>query len=740
MRKMFLSRFLFAVCTTALLASCGTSTSDMNKVRANMEALYLDPLKSVAYQVYKEEQIRKGEPVDSIGYVKDVVDVLDEKADEALKTMQPDGSWTDVDYGCTLRGAWSPFKHMGRTSAMGKAYCTPTSKFYHNEEMLAGCLKALDYWFEREPKSTNWWANEIGGPSNFGPLFLVLEDKLSPEQKANAVRYMERSKIKITGQNRVWLCANVMTRAMLINDLALFENAVTEMKKVIKVEDGEGVQFDWSFHQHGRQQQFGNYGMHYLESLTRMGTLFNGTKYAYNEEELSILRNYLLNGMSWVVWKGVFDVSSSGRQIFAPNQTIGKAKSYGNQLLAMRLVDPTHAAEYQAMYNAQMGGGENILNGINHFYKSDMTIQRTPDWLATLKMCSYRTVGTETVNLENMKCEVMANGALYIYQDGDEYNNIFPVWDFTRIPGVTTNYANHNDMPWHNRRVKGTTDFVGGMVDGDYGVSVMDVQANGLKANKSWFFTKDYILCLGSDITSNNNNAVITTVNQTNKKSDVEVRFLGSKEYKVQNSGEGSNIEAVLHGRVGYYFPERGNVSYRLGEQVGSWQQVQFDASKEEVRSDVFNMVLQHGKNPKGAQYSYVVMPNATPAKLDQLIANPDFTIIKHDDNVHAVRFNDGTVRTAFFSTQGGTVKVDEKIEVLNITEEGILTFRRDGNKVHVTYVDPSGEKDSLILTFKGKWKSDIATYDPVKDETIVEFDTKISQGKKLEAECEIIG
>ena len=153
-----------------------------------------------------------------------------------------------------------------------------------------------------------------------------------------------------------------------------------------------------------------------------------------------------------------------------------------------------------------------------------MTYMRTDNWMAVLKMCSDRTVGAEAVNGENRKCEVMANGSLMIYQDGGEYNNIYPMWDWTRVPGVTCNVADHNDFPQEDRRIKGKSDIVGGLVGDNYGVSVMRVDADGLKANKSWYFTDRYILCLGSDISSANGQPVTTAVNQTFRREDPRPR------------------------------------------------------------------------------------------------------------------------------------------------------------------------------------------------------------------------
>ncbi|EOR94162.1 hypothetical protein ADIARSV_2657 [Arcticibacter svalbardensis MN12-7] len=52
-------------------------------------------------------------------------------------------------------------------------------------------------------------------------------------------------------------------------------------------------------------------------------------------------------------------------------------------------------------------------------------------------MCSSRTRGTESLNNENLLPNWLPFGATAIIRTGDEYYNIFGVWDWTKIPGVT---------------------------------------------------------------------------------------------------------------------------------------------------------------------------------------------------------------------------------------------------------------------------------------------------------------
>ena len=67
----------------------------------------------------------------------------------------------------------------------------------------------------------------------------------------------------------------------------------------------------------------------------------------------------------------------------------------------------------------------NEFTGNKFFGDSDLTIHRTPHWMASVRMASDRVIGTELVNEDNLKGYYMADGAIYTYIRGDEYHNIF---------------------------------------------------------------------------------------------------------------------------------------------------------------------------------------------------------------------------------------------------------------------------------------------------------------------------
>ena len=110
--------------------------------------------------------------------------------------------------------------------------------------------------------------------------------------------------------------------------------------------------------------------------------------------------------------------------------------------------------------------------------------------MASVKMASDRVIGTELVNEDNLKGFYMGDGALYTYCRGDEYLNIFPFWDWRKIPGITA-YESEAPVPAffnYGAHVRNKAAFVGGVTDGETGMTAMVLDRDGLQAHKSWIF------------------------------------------------------------------------------------------------------------------------------------------------------------------------------------------------------------------------------------------------------------
>src|SRR5205814_10435107 len=130
--------------------------------------------------------------------------------------------------------------------------------------------RALDHWLEHDYRNPNWWHNEVGTPQLLGSAALLLGSDLSQDRLDKIVVIMKRSVwTKWTGQNLVWGVTNQIMRGLLQNDPALVTEAYSRLYDEVRVSMSEGIQPDFSFHQHGPQLYSGGYGLYFAQDLPR---------------------------------------------------------------------------------------------------------------------------------------------------------------------------------------------------------------------------------------------------------------------------------------------------------------------------------------------------------------------------------------------------------------------------------------------------------------------------------------
>ena len=371
-----------------------------------------------------------------------------EKIAGYMETIREDGSWPDINYNDQKRSGWSVKEHADRVLELAKLYRAEEGDCHWEPKLESVIHLALGYWFREKPVCKNWWYNQIGVPKTLGPAFLLMKEQLNPEEKEAAIEVMENAKFGMTGQNKVWLAGNVLMRGLLQDDFELVKAARDTIVSEITTGMQEGIKSDWSFHQHGPQQQFGNYGLAFLTEMSSYSGLFAGTVFALNKEQQGILNSFLLNGYRWIVWKGYMDVNALDRQLFHSGQI---HKAFSLAFATNALMRGSSAEDIRQMneflkdnYAPERKGSAFI--GHKHFWDSDQTVHRFSTWMASVKMASDRVIGTELVNEDNLKGFYMGDGALYTYCRGDEYLNIFPFWDWRKIPGITA-YESEAPVP-----------------------------------------------------------------------------------------------------------------------------------------------------------------------------------------------------------------------------------------------------------------------------------------------------
>lgn len=618
-----------------------------------------------------------------------------DRIERYIKNLSKDGSWTDINYNDTKRSGWDPRLHPERILEMVKAFMSPGVEYYKSPALEKTIHSAMDYWFKAGLKCSNWYYNEIGVPRTLGTAFILFDEYLTADERVNAVRAMENSKFGMTGQNKVWLAGNVMMRAVLQNDFNLVKQARDIIVSEITKGGTEGIKDDWSFHQHGPQQQFGNYGLAYIYTMSLFSGIFADTSLAFDSRQLEILSNFISDGYQWIIWNGKMDISAMGRQLF-DSAPVHKAMS---SAFAANSIGGESASQF--MDNCFTP--ENNFTGHKHFWQSDYTITRRHDWMASLKMASQRVIGVEALNGDNMRGYYMADGAMYIYKDGTEYLDIFPLWDWRRLPGITA-YMDDSPLPMPCKKDKysNRSNFVGGLSDGINGISAMQLRRDGLKADKFWLFADSAIVCLGAGITSDSTLQISTSVEQSWHKGKVLV-FQGDKkfEFNDRTSVQSSNLR-ILHNGIAYIFPNDGaECTVEVARKSGNWHNIMQTYSDKKSSGSVFSIYMTHGTAPYNASYQYIIMPEATAATLKSF--NPDsYKVIRNDKEVQAVMHND----VCWVSVKSPSeLKVSSGADMNFLTPGLYRISLKDGGVTSVMYSDPTCQLDTVSFLINNEKK-----------------------------------
>lgn len=527
--------------------------------------------------------------------------VTDDEVTKILSLQNADGSFRDIDYADTRASQCSQTWHAVRFRRLA---------VYHRQHpgdkaVNRALHKALQYWGQTMPRTASWYYNQVNIPKAFGPGLLLVKDELSRKELQFASAIMHQAQTTRTGQNLVWEAGNLLMAGLLDQDEAL----VRQMAALIQGElssaaSAAGIQPDWSFLQHGNQLQFGNYGLSFVVSLAYWAKVLAGTSLALPQEKEALLRDYVCKGVGRTIWNGYMDPNALGRQIFPGSQQV-KALCLSYAMESLGLTDVS------------------VENGPRYYPSADFGNYRAPGWYASVRMQSARTQGYEELNGENQKGYYSADGVLLVRRSGDEYDDLAPVWNWRRLPGITACddgsplWGTHTELPYNkSSRVFGTT-------VGDHMFVAMEYDRDGVFARKIWAFGPSGILCMGSDVSASPDAPVFTTVDQT-------------RLYGPVTSGDGW----VSHNGISYValggrpFSFAGTV-----EGAGDWSLAGPVYVSAPVKETLFTIYYNHGVHPSADSYAYFIAPGMEGPDAAARAASSILLLTGHSAKMDGVQF-----------------------------------------------------------------------------------------------------
>ena len=370
-----------------------------------------------------------------------------EEVRQLLNEVSSDGHWPDVDYDNDSTALWKPAEHLRRLRILAQAWYAPLSPRHADADVADAVGRALDFWLHRDPQRP-WWWNCIGAPGLLSHTMLMLDGNLSPLQRQKGTEILKRAKlsdcpgVSETGQNLVWQADITARRAVLHRDGDLLSRAFKRLASVVALNTEEGVQHDFSFHQHDHCLYNHGYGAEFAVDSARLAAIVAGTAYAYPEEKIGILSSYILDGSQWLAHGSQADFGAVGREIAKPDQD---AHCLANAAKYMLQVHTGREAEFRNLVARVTGQPAPPLLGNRHFFRSDIMVHHRADWYMSARMYSTRIFNTDNLAKcdEGLLSHYVAEGATCIMQHGNEYRSLFPVWDWQRVPGTTVELGPH---------------------------------------------------------------------------------------------------------------------------------------------------------------------------------------------------------------------------------------------------------------------------------------------------------
>ncbi len=362
---------------------------------------------------------------------------------------------------------------------------------------------------------------------------------------------------------------------------------------------------------------------------------------------------------------------------------------------------------------------------------------RRDDWLVVVRGQSRYSWGSERQARRNCFAPFMSFGALEILAGGN------PVtakasgmdgagWDWARFAGTTVPQLPLIDLekawPRGSEVTRSPESFVGGLShQGRQGIFTMamnqTITPDGkvIQGKKSWFFSDDRILCLGSGITSDvaDYPTQTTLCQQSLRNADpkaIRSTLVDGAELKAFPE-ERTLDPAKAHWffdvqQTGYYIPAGSKVAiarkHQKSRDVNDW---------EETEGDFLTAWIDHGKTPKDAGVEYLAVVRATPEAMQKIAAQPPYRVLQRDESAHIVWDVPGRRWGCVFFTPQKDLSHAVAQETLPVKAVDrsclVMSHAATDGQLEVSVADPDlnlqpgGESKprTLRITLRGKWR-----------------------------------
>ncbi len=635
-----------------------------------------------------------------------------------------------------------------RLRTLATAWATPGSKLHDDARLATELLNALDFLYARAYNETkkevgNWWHWEIGASRALIDTCLLMYDVIAPEQRAAWIRAVDRfcpdpdrrtnlTNFSETGANRADKALIVALRGIVGDDaakVALARDGLSDVRDGGRntlfgyVTSRDGFYADGSFVQHDTVAYTGSYGVVLLQSVSAVLGLLGGSSWEVTDPKRAVILDAVERTFAPWIHDGLMMDSVRGRAVSRGgyrDHDAGRDTVDAVLQLASGAPEP-YATRFRSLAKGWVSRGRFVERSgiaatararavlddpalaaasrpVGHHVFADMNrvVHRRTDWSFALSLDSKRIAAYECGNGENYRAWYQGDGVTYLYTDLDHYSaDYWPTVDSYRLPGTTVDTRPRDPAV----SVSGTGTFrpsnawAGGAVLGGYGVASLELMAMGttLTARKSWICLDDAVVCLGAGITSTDGRTIETIVDNRGTTGVLVVDGVPAQ------GAEGSSVSSWAHleGVGGYVFPGGAPLRTLREVRTDTWRAINDGADTGgaggPVSREYVTLWFDHGADPTGASYAYLLLPHAT---AEQTAAHAGVEILANSAEVQAVAAQQGKDRlfaaTFWSAGEAGGVTASASCAVL---------VRRAGDHVSLAVSDPSRTVDTVTLT-----------------------------------------
>jgi hyaluronate lyase len=553
-----------------------------------------------------------------------------------------------------------------------------------------------------------------------------------------------------TGANLLDKAWVVVMRGMIGKDsakLAAGRDAISPALPYVST--GDGFYTDGTFVQHLHTPYVGGYGAPLLTNISRLYYLLNGSAWAVTDPNQGVVFDWAMNAFRPFIYDGAMMDSQRGRGIARQASTdhiVGRglvstllslsdslpddqSTRIKSVLKGWMLRDTTFGASY---FSAVPINGSNISSGLSPtditrlkailrdssvvaadepvetrvYAAGDRVVQRQPGYAFVLSMFSKRMSSFENGNGENLNGWWSGAGTTYLYNaDQSHYaGNYWATVDMWRLPGITTDHSGSGTpVAWKfygNIRAS-----VGGAeLNRQYAAACMDFHTQNLTGTtlggkKAWFYFGDKMVATGVGISSTNGSGVETIVENRKLGDDGDNVLTVNGDAQVSSIPWTSAVPAVswahLAGTaagadIGYVFPGAPTVTGLRERRTGKWSNINTGGNTSDVSDNYLSLALDHGVDPTGAAYTYIVLPGRSAADTAAFAAHPGISVLENSSSGTAVRdATQGVTGLVFWNDSSKTISVNGQ-PLVTSDKKSVVVLKQNGTDLQVSVADPT--------------------------------------------------